>query len=67
MAVNNNRLQLPDTVALENPYFSERYRKLYEKSIHNPEEFWGEIGNCIEWTKPWEKVLDDRCQPFTKW
>lgn len=64
---NKFEKELQDAVVQENPYYSEKYRQIYEKSILNPEEFWGEIGNSIEWSKPWKKVLDDSNQPFTKW
>jgi len=36
----------------------EEYKKLYEKSIKDPEGFWGEQAQNLEWFKKWDKVLD---------
>lgn len=47
--------------------FCAAYADAHRKSVERPEEFWGEIAQCIDWHKPWEKVLDDSAQPFTKW
>jgi len=30
----------------------------YQRSIANPEKFWGEYASRFEWSKPWTKVLD---------
>lgn len=45
------------------------YSDTYERSIEEPEEFWGEIAGppFIHWDKPFEKVLDNTNAPFTKW
>ncbi|XP_047034569.1 acyl-CoA synthetase short-chain family member 3, mitochondrial isoform X2 [Helicoverpa zea] len=45
------------------PEFQEAYRR----SIDDPEGFWGEVAQELEWTKPWERVLDNSNPPFTKW
>ncbi|MGE5253182.1 MAG: acetate--CoA ligase [Planctomycetaceae bacterium] len=34
------------------------YKKLYEKSINEPDAFWGEQAQNLEWFKKWDKVLD---------
>jgi len=36
----------------------EEYKKLYERSIKDPEGFWGEQAQNLEWFKKWDKVLD---------
>ncbi len=36
----------------------EEYKKMYEKSIQDPEAFWGEQAQNLEWFKKWDKVLD---------
>lgn len=56
-----------DGVVVENPYYSEKYKTIYDKSIQEPEEFWGQIGKCVHWNKPWKTVLDNSNPPFTKW
>ncbi|KYM77791.1 Acyl-CoA synthetase short-chain family member 3, mitochondrial [Atta colombica] len=43
------------------------YEEAYRKSLESPEEFWGEIAGCLDWNKPWHKVLDNSNEPFTKW
>src|SRR5271157_2959118 len=34
------------------------YKKIYEKSIKDPDGFWGEQAQNLEWFKKWDKVLD---------
>jgi hypothetical protein len=43
------------------------YSKVYERSLMEPEEFWGEAANAISWTKKWDKVLDETNKPFYRW
>lgn len=37
---------------------ADQYKKLYQKSIENPEAFWGEQAKRLEWNAPWTKVKD---------
>ena len=34
----------------------DEYKKMYDKSISDPEGFWAEIANGFEWYKKWNKV-----------
>jgi acetyl-CoA synthetase len=34
------------------------YHELYERSVRDPEGFWGEIASTFKWKQPWDKVLD---------
>ena len=34
----------------------DEYKKLYDKSIENPKEFWGEQAKRIDWITPWSEV-----------
>ena len=43
------------------------YSKIYERSISNPELFWGEAAEDVQWEKRWDKVLDDSNKPFYRW
>ncbi|XP_075984857.1 acyl-CoA synthetase short-chain family member 3, mitochondrial [Anticarsia gemmatalis] len=43
------------------------YQEAHRRSINDPEGFWGEVAKELDWTKPWEKVLDNSNPPFTKW
>ncbi|WP_233246108.1 acetate--CoA ligase [Coraliomargarita sinensis] len=45
----------------------EAYRELYEKSIADPEAFWAEAAEELDWFKKWDKVLDESEAPFFKW
>jgi acetyl-CoA synthetase len=36
----------------------EEYKKMYERSITDPDGFWGEQAKNLEWIKKWDKVLD---------
>ncbi len=44
-----------------------RYAEVYEQSIHQPELFWGRAAEEIQWTKKWDRVLDDSNKPFYRW
>lgn len=35
----------------------DEYKKIYRKSIENPEKFWGEMAEQLDWFKKWDKVL----------
>ena len=36
----------------------EEYQQAYQKSVQDPEGFWGEIADTFTWRQPWQKVLD---------
>jgi propionyl-CoA synthetase len=43
------------------------YQQFHQRSISDPEGFWGEQAKLIHWQKPFGKVLDYRRPPFAKW
>ena len=43
------------------------YDAAYQKSINDPNGFWGEAGENVHWYKKWDKVLDDSNLPFYRW
>src|SRR5687768_896449 len=46
----------------------EGYQSAYQKSVTDPEGFWGEIASHFSWKKPWDKVLDwNFTDPDIKW
>ena len=46
----------------------EEYKEAYQKSIENPEEFWGEIAENFTWKKKWDKVSTwNFTEPNIKW
>jgi acetyl-CoA synthetase len=36
----------------------EQYKEMYDRSIADPEGFWGEIAEQFTWSKKWDKVMD---------
>jgi acetyl-CoA synthetase len=47
----------------------DEYRKMYNESINNPDEFWGKMAEeHISWYRKWDKVRDyDFNKPEIKW
>ena len=43
------------------------YQKQYQNSIENPELFWAEAASGLDWSKRWDRVLDDSRPPFYQW
>ncbi len=43
------------------------YDEAFEKSIKDPNGFWGAAGEKVHWYKKWDKVLDDSNKPFYRW
>lgn len=43
------------------------YDQLYKYSVDNPEQFWAEQANQLDWYQKWDKVLDASNPPFYKW
>ncbi|XP_050681601.1 acyl-CoA synthetase short-chain family member 3, mitochondrial isoform X2 [Leptidea sinapis] len=51
----------------EDSELTPEYQHAYRRSLEDPEGFWSEVGKELEWTRPWDQVLDDSNPPFTKW
>jgi acetyl-CoA synthetase len=46
----------------------DQYKAAYEKSVNDPEEFWGAVAANFHWRKKWDKVLEwDFKKPTIKW
>lgn len=46
----------------------DEYWKIYKRSIEDPEGFWGELADQLDWYKRWDKVLEyDFGKPEVKW
>ena len=43
------------------------YEEIFNKSIENPEEFWADAAQAIDWYKKWDSVLDRSNPPFYRW
>jgi acetyl-CoA synthetase len=44
----------------------EQYRALYEKSLNDPEAFWGEMADALHWFAPPREILVDE-RPHARW
>jgi acetyl-CoA synthetase len=46
----------------------EDYKELYQRSIRDPDGFWGELAEHLDWYKKWDKVLEYNFdKPDIKW
>lgn len=43
------------------------YQAAHERSLKDPEGFWGEAAKQISWSKPADMVLDDSNAPLYRW
>ena len=46
---------------------SDKFQKIYDQSIKNPEKFWQEASDDIFWFKKPTKILNKSNPPFFKW
>ncbi len=49
---------------------NDKYLKMYERSVNDPEGFWGEMGQRLDWIKPYSKVKNTSFDPHNvsiKW
>ncbi len=44
-----------------------RFEEVYRRSIADPEGFWAEAAEQIDWSRRWDKVLDQSRPPFYRW
>ncbi len=44
-----------------------RFDEVYQRSLRDPEGFWGEAAEDIHWDKRWDQVLDRSNPPFYRW
>ncbi|RDD61776.1 propionyl-CoA synthetase [Ferruginivarius sediminum] len=44
-----------------------RYDEIHRRSLEDPEGFWGEAAEKIDWETRWDKVLDDSNAPYYRW
>ena len=43
------------------------YASVYENSVSNPEQFWLDAAQAVEWITPPSKALDDSKAPIYRW
>jgi propionyl-CoA synthetase len=44
-----------------------RYNDVYRRSLSDPEDFWGAAASAIDWSRNWDKVLEQSNSPFNLW
>ena len=44
-----------------------RISEIYRHSLDQPEDFWAEAAEAIDWDRRWDRVLDDSRPPFYRW
>ena len=59
-------IYLPAPAITANAHIQE-YDNLYQRSIADPQGFWADRANELEWFKKWDQVLDDSNPPFYQW
>ena len=40
---------------------------MYERAARDPQGWWAEQAEQLDWFEPWDAVLDDANPPFYKW
>jgi propionyl-CoA synthetase len=43
------------------------FTETYRESLEQPAKFWAEAAADIDWTKPWDTVLDRDAEPAARW
>ncbi len=43
------------------------YEAVYKRSMEDPEGFWAEVAESIDWARKWDRVLDDSNKPLYRW
>ena len=43
------------------------YKEIYRRSLEQPEGFWAEAAEALDWDRRWERVLDDSEAPYYRW
>jgi len=44
-----------------------RYADMHRRSLEDPEGFWAEAAEAVDWDRRWDRVLDGRAAPFYRW
>ncbi|MFN3232972.1 MAG: propionyl-CoA synthetase [Alphaproteobacteria bacterium] len=43
------------------------YQDTYDRAAKDPEGFWGEAAELVDWDQPWDQVFDASDAPFFRW
>lgn len=44
-----------------------KFQETYDQAINHPQEFWAKAAEDIDWSRSWDKVLDESNAPFYQW
>jgi len=57
--MTEKRVLYPPKELIEKAYIKslDEYKELYQRSIKDPEGFWGELAEQLDWYQKWDKVL----------
>ncbi|HJX03594.1 MAG TPA: acetate--CoA ligase [Dehalococcoidia bacterium] len=57
--MDEKRIFKPSAETSKNAYIKsqDEYKKIYQKSIKEPDKFWAEQAEMLDWYKKWDKVL----------
>jgi len=57
--MDEKRVFVPSEEVVKQAYIKsmDEYKKLFQRSIADPEGFWGEMAEQLDWYKKWDKVL----------
>ncbi len=42
-------------------------QRAFDRSLRDPEGFWGDAAEAVHWYRKWDRVLDDSDKPFYRW
>ena len=54
---------VPQEFARDASINADAYRQQYELSVKDPDAYWGEVGRCVEWYRPYNKVKNVSWDP----
>ena len=61
-----HEVYLPSEAVVEAAHIKD-YDEVYARSIADPEAFWAERAETLDWYEPWDKVLDESKRHSYKW
>jgi acetyl-CoA synthetase len=58
--VHNGSVYVPPQDFVDNAHVKsmEEYEAMYNRSMEDPDGFWSEMANQLDWFKPWDKVVE---------
>src|SRR5262245_12990616 len=67
MRHDSGKASLKPNIQGVRPMSDASYAAVHTRSLADPEGFWGEVAGAIDWTRPWDRVLDQSRAPFYRW